>query len=382
MASIINASNSGFGGIVSTGDSSGQLQLQTAATTAVTIDASQNATFANNVYLGGANLSAYTFKNYLINGNFDFWQRGTTGTYTTGANVVTDRWQYITDGTLSSGTVISQQTFTLGQTSVPNNPTYYMQVAYTSVNTPSNYIRQRIENVATLSGQTVTFSFWARVTSGTLSTSAQFQQEFGSGGSPSAGVYGIGSTSYTFTTTWQKFTLTTTLPSVSGKTLGTNGDSALNAAIIFPASGSATVQISQAQVEAGPNATQFEYRPLQMELALCQRYYEKSYDVNVTPGTTTGSGLNYQIGTSDGSSNAGITLYFKVTKRSITGSTFTAYQQGGTSGSWNYGRSGASGTSAVTTSFLGTNGGLIYFGVGAAYVGCSVYGHWTISCEL
>ena len=42
MASIINASNSGFGGIVSTGDSSGQLQLQTAATTAVTIDTSQN----------------------------------------------------------------------------------------------------------------------------------------------------------------------------------------------------------------------------------------------------------------------------------------------------------------------------------------------------
>ena len=42
MASIINASNSGFGGIVSTGDSSGQLQLQTAGTTALTIDTSQN----------------------------------------------------------------------------------------------------------------------------------------------------------------------------------------------------------------------------------------------------------------------------------------------------------------------------------------------------
>jgi len=42
LASIINASNSGFGGIVSTGDSSGQLQLQTAGTTALTIDTSQN----------------------------------------------------------------------------------------------------------------------------------------------------------------------------------------------------------------------------------------------------------------------------------------------------------------------------------------------------
>ena len=41
MASQINASNSGFGGIVSTGDSSGELQLQTAGTTALTIDTSQ-----------------------------------------------------------------------------------------------------------------------------------------------------------------------------------------------------------------------------------------------------------------------------------------------------------------------------------------------------
>ena len=40
--SYINASNSGFGGIVQQGDSSGVLQLQTAGTTAVTIDTSQN----------------------------------------------------------------------------------------------------------------------------------------------------------------------------------------------------------------------------------------------------------------------------------------------------------------------------------------------------
>ena len=45
MASQINASNSGFGGIVSTGDSSGVLELQTTGTTAVTIDTSQRVGF-------------------------------------------------------------------------------------------------------------------------------------------------------------------------------------------------------------------------------------------------------------------------------------------------------------------------------------------------
>jgi len=53
LASQINASNSGFGGIVSTGDSSGVLQLQTAGTTALTIDTSQNATFAGTLTATG-----------------------------------------------------------------------------------------------------------------------------------------------------------------------------------------------------------------------------------------------------------------------------------------------------------------------------------------
>jgi len=42
LSSTINASNTGFGGIIQQGDSSGSLQLQTAGTTAVTIDTSQN----------------------------------------------------------------------------------------------------------------------------------------------------------------------------------------------------------------------------------------------------------------------------------------------------------------------------------------------------
>jgi hypothetical protein len=46
MTTTINASNSGSGGLVQTADASGILALQTAGVTAVTINASQNATFA------------------------------------------------------------------------------------------------------------------------------------------------------------------------------------------------------------------------------------------------------------------------------------------------------------------------------------------------
>ena len=46
MSSTINASTASGGGVITSADASGILQLQTAGTTAVTIDASQNVTFA------------------------------------------------------------------------------------------------------------------------------------------------------------------------------------------------------------------------------------------------------------------------------------------------------------------------------------------------
>jgi hypothetical protein len=45
MASSINASTSGAGGVITTADNTGILNIQTAGTTAVTIDASQRAAF-------------------------------------------------------------------------------------------------------------------------------------------------------------------------------------------------------------------------------------------------------------------------------------------------------------------------------------------------
>jgi hypothetical protein len=42
MANVINATSTGNGGLISTGDDSGILNIQTNETTAISIDASQN----------------------------------------------------------------------------------------------------------------------------------------------------------------------------------------------------------------------------------------------------------------------------------------------------------------------------------------------------
>ena len=44
MASTINGTSTGSGGLITTGDDSGILNIQTNETTAITVDASQNVT--------------------------------------------------------------------------------------------------------------------------------------------------------------------------------------------------------------------------------------------------------------------------------------------------------------------------------------------------
>ena len=48
----------------------------------------------------------------------------------------------------------------------------------------------------------------------------------------------------------------------------------------------ATWYITGVQLESGSTATDFERRPFATELSLCQRYYEKSFDLNTVPQST------------------------------------------------------------------------------------------------
>jgi hypothetical protein len=221
------------------------------------------------------------FRNAIINGNFDVWQRGTSFT---GSEYGADRWLSSRSGSTHT---VTRQPFTLGQTDVPSQPTYYIQTIVSSVAGASNNsaLNQRFEDVRTFAGQQVTLSFWAKADA-SKNIAVEFVQNFGTGGSPSAGVQGISVTKVALTTSWQKITVTTTLPSISGKTLGTDENSSLRLIIYFDAGSdfdtrtdtlgqqSGTFDIAQVQIEAGPVATPFERRSIGTELALCQRYFQ------------------------------------------------------------------------------------------------------------
>jgi hypothetical protein len=202
-------------------------------------------------------------KNKIINGDFGIWQRGTS--FTTPNGFTADRWKAFG----ASSDVYSRQTFAAGTAPVTGyEGTFFYQVA-TSATSADRYWWQPIEDVRTFANQTMTLSFWAKVSSGTATLKTYVSQNFGSGGSAE-----VNSAQQTnnLTTTWTRFTNTFVVPSIAGKTIGT---SSYLAHVFITDVTSTTYQIWGVQAEIGSTATAFQTATgtIQGELAACQRYY-------------------------------------------------------------------------------------------------------------
>ena len=226
----------------------------------------------NQENLGGGVPPFVAGKNKIINGDFGIWQRGTSFTNpgNTGAYTA-DRYTISVNAATTSHTV-SQQTFTPGTAPVSG---YESQYFYRSlITTPGSctvlIIQNRIEDVRTFAGQTVTISFWAKADT-TRALSVDYYQVFGTGGSGTVAATLFASTS--LTTGWVRYSASVSIPSVSGKTIGAGSyfGVTFNQAV---AAGS-TLDLWGVQLEAGNVATPFTTATgtIQGELAACQRYY-------------------------------------------------------------------------------------------------------------
>lgn len=257
-------------------------------------------------------------KNKIINGDYTVNQRNFSSSTTSGAYGL-DRWAFF----YSSGTTTySAQTFTPGAAPVAGyEATNFARIDATGQTGTSALalFSQAIENVRTLAGQTVTVSFWAKAGSGSPKVAVELRQDFGTGGSISAAVSTyLGQA--TLSQAWQRFSFTAALPSISGKTLGTNNDTKVFTNL-WTSAGSdfnsrtgslglqnATIDFWGVQVEAGSVATPFTTASgsLGGELALCQRYYVR---FGGSTFTLVGSGIAYNT------SSAGLAAILPVSMR-------------------------------------------------------------------
>ena len=210
-------------------------------------------------------------KNKIINGDFGVWQRGTSFATSGAYQYTADRFVRYWDGTAS--VTVSRQTFTPGTAPVSGyEGAYFYRFLQSTAGTGMTYnaiAYQPIEDVRTFAGQTVTFSLWLKADAA-RTVSVQIEQNFGSGGSGAVNTV-LGTP--TLTTSWVRYTYTTTLASISGKTIGTN--SQVNVRVEAPLNTAQTIDTWGWQLEAGSTATAFQTATgtIQGELAACQRYF-------------------------------------------------------------------------------------------------------------
>ena len=273
-------------------------------------------------------------KNKIINGDFRLNQRSFTST-TTSATFGFDRFSLsASDGT----NTYSAETFTPGTAPVAGyeaiNFARLVSTGQTAT-TALTSLQQAIEDVRTFAGQTITVSFWAKASTGTPNVVIWLGQDFGSGGSTQVNT---GSTKQAISASWARYSFVISVPSVSGKTIGTG--SALRTRIVTSAGTdrsaytdsigiqSVTIDIWGVQVENGSVATAFQTATgtLQGELAACQRYYVR-FNANEAAGR-----LGATTGSFTSATNAYVVCQFPVTLRTKASS----IDYGGTIGLYDF----------------------------------------------
>ena len=236
-------------------------------------------------------------RNLIINGAMQVAQRGTSFNNISSDTFVVDRF-FVSHGNVTPN--VSQQTVAVGgETGLPVQFTKFARCDF-DVNGGSNLgIHTRFEDTEKYVG-THTVSFYAKGTNPTGGQMAvRFIQRFGSGGSsqvitdPSGGLF-------TLTSNWQRFSVTVTLPSVSGKTLGSGRYLQLQITQPNADSGTGTflLDITGVQLEVGETATPFEHRSYGEEQMLCDRYFQKIFDPpmrGVFSGATNGGASRLSI---------------------------------------------------------------------------------------
>jgi len=329
-------------------------------------------------------------KNEIINAAMQVWQRGTSIAVTSGiAQVYTaDRWWYANAASGMSGTVSRQAT-----NDTTNLPfiQYCARVQRTAgnTNTTNQYFAQDIETINSIpfAGKTITVSWYARKGADYSSSGSALSYQVRSGTgtdqnmlSGYTGNVNLVNANVTLTTTWQRFTTTVSVGSTAtqlGVFFFTNPTGTAGANDYF--------EITGVQLESASIATPFQTASggsIQGELAMCQRYYEKSYDITTAPGTSTGAGSVYLTQGSDGANNSVYALRFKVEKRNSSWSA-AYFTTAGVATVWNYLRSGVGSTgAAITTDLQSTSGARIYLNTGAAWTNNTIQGHWVIDNEL
>lgn len=145
--------------------------------------------------------------------------------------------------------------FTLGSNPLTGDVTPEVYLQYTCTNTPASETQKCVQfpickHVQNLNNQIITYSFWAMGISGTQTLTAFMYQDFGNGGAPSV-VAPVAIQTFNLTNSWAQYQGTFTIPSVSGKTVGTCGNDGLYFQLGFPLGAATSIALTKVEMYLG-----------------------------------------------------------------------------------------------------------------------------------
>jgi len=342
-------------------------------------------------------------KNFIINGCARLWQRGISVSHTTGqSSYLADRFNGTnqTDGTMSC--FQSQSVPTVSEAGYKFVDSIGLQAnTADAIIAAGQYagLVHAIEgyNFRSLYGNTVTLSFWVR-SSITGVHCVSFRT-----GNPVDRSY-IAEYTVNAADTWEKKSITLTLNG-TGTPLFTNGiglqiwwsiaaGSTYHTTANAWQSGNYLATANQVnvmgtlnnawrivgiQLEPGSVATPFIHRPFSEELALCQRYYEKSYDLTIAPGTASADGFIRHLALDATKFYDWGNTWYKVEKRASITPIFYSFYNANTTGVWS---KEGTGDVAISTYPFNAKGFGAYSAGNALAPGYNYLAHWACSAEL
>jgi len=208
--------------------------------------------------------------NYIINGAFDIWQRGDSFTGLTTKEFTADRWFNFASGNTAN---ITKESFTPAELEANGfgDANNYLKLDVTTGDDFAG-VGTRIEDARTLAGQDIVFSFWAKgINPSDNQIRVRMRQDFNG----SQQVEDIDT--FTLTSSWTRYELTATVPSVSGQTINASSYLEISFNQVADTADAWELNLWGVQLEAGSIATPFKRNAnsIQGELAACQRYYQR-----------------------------------------------------------------------------------------------------------
>lgn len=307
--------------------SSVNLSVEVFQRTQIVDSSSQNST---NI----AAILASQFKNVLYNSAFDIWQRGSSTTVGNGVSTyLADRW-YVTNSLGTNGVITYSRTTGI-QSGSKYGASIQITTAPTAAQANGTEFYQTLENFDSVQFLNQTLSLGINIQALGNVTSIGLQLLYNT--TEAKVTIALGS-EQTVAVNSSSFTVGQILAQTVGTLPTTAGVVGVRIRILSVSSGNTYdlnngFILEQAMMNIGFTVATYNRagRNFQDELDMCQRYFEKSYDLNTSLGTVTDSGACNVFSTP--SQSLRLTIFYKVQKRIVPNIT-TYNPVTGAIGSW------------------------------------------------